>query len=143
MLNWAVDEGCLSRSPVSSIKTPKRKRREIIYTPDQWKLIQEKATGSLVDFLNFLWLTGCRPKEARIVTANCVRDDLVIFPPDESKGETDARVVYLIVSQLTGVGMDERRHQVSADPDQQKSVLPSHRVRSKAFICHERAHSCG
>lgn len=49
-----------------------------------------------MDFLNFLWLTGCRPKEARIVTANYVHDDLVIFPPDVSKGETDARVIYLI-----------------------------------------------
>ncbi len=96
MFNWAIEQQYISVSPIPKIVKPKRMRREVVYTPDQWKAIQKHATGSLPDFLNFLWLTGCRPKEARTVTANHVHDDLVIFAPDESKGETDARVIYLI-----------------------------------------------
>ena len=30
------------------------------------------------------------------MTANHVHDDLVIFQPDQAKGETDARVIFLI-----------------------------------------------
>ncbi len=96
MLNWAVEQQYIAFSPVAKIAKPRRRRREVVYTPAQWKAVQEAASGSLTDLLNFLWLTGCRPREARILTANHIHDDLVIFPPDESKGETDARVIYLI-----------------------------------------------
>lgn len=96
MFNWAIEQQYISVSPIARVAKPKRKRRDVVYTPDQWKAIQEHAQGSLKDILNFLWLTGCRPKEARIVTANHVHDDLVIFQPDQAKGETDARVIFLI-----------------------------------------------
>ena len=96
MFNWAIEQQYLSVSPIARISKPKRKRREVVYTPDQWKRIQEHARGSLVDLLNFLWFTGCRPKEARTVTADHVHDLLIIFNPEQSKGETDARVIHLI-----------------------------------------------
>ena len=96
MFNCAVEQQFLSVSPIAKIKKPKSTRRNIVYTPEQWSQIQAHATGSLIGILHFLWLTGCRPKEARIVTANHVHDSLIIFPPDESKGETDARVIHLI-----------------------------------------------
>jgi integrase len=96
MLNWAAAEGYISRSPLPAMKKPRRRRRDIVYTPEQWQQIQSFALGPLVDLLDFLWLTGCRPREARILTANHVHDDLVIFRPEESKGETDARVIFLV-----------------------------------------------
>lgn len=95
MLNWSVDQGYLAASPLPRIKKPKAKRREIVYTPDQWKQIKSHAIGPLIPFLDFLWATGCRPKEARTLEARHVHDDLVIFPPDESKGETDSRVIFM------------------------------------------------
>lgn len=95
MFNWAVEQEYISESPVPVIKKPKRKRREIVYTPEQWKLIKAEAIGPLVPLLDFLWSTGCRPKEARTLEARHIHDDVIIFPPDESKGETDSRVIFL------------------------------------------------
>ena len=96
MFNWAVEQQYILVSPIARVAKPRRKRREVVYTAEQWKAIQEHANGELESLLNFLWLTGCRPREARILTGNHVHDDLVIFPPDQSKGEADARVIYLI-----------------------------------------------
>ena len=95
MLNWAVREGHLSSNPIAGIKKPKMKRREIVYTPEQWIQIKAYATGPLIDLIDFLWSTGCRPKEARTMEARHVHEDLVIFPPDESKGEADSRVIFM------------------------------------------------
>lgn len=95
MFNWSVDQGYLSATPIPRIRKPKAKRREIVYTPDQWKRIKSHAIGPLIPFLDFIWGTGCRPKEARTLQAKHVHGDLIIFPPDESKGETDSRVIFL------------------------------------------------
>lgn len=96
MLNWAVEQEYLPRNPVASMKKPKRKRREVFYTPEQWKQIRENITGPLLDLLDFLYLTGCRPLEARSIESRHLHDDLVIFPADESKGEHEPRVIYLV-----------------------------------------------
>ena len=96
MLNWAIEEGYLSASPIPKVKKPRRRRREVHYTEDQFDQIIELANGPLVDYLNFLWWTGCRPKEARTIEARHVHEDLIIFPADESKGEDDARIIILI-----------------------------------------------
>lgn len=95
MLNWSVDQGYLAVSPIPKIKKPKAKRREIVYTPEQWKQIRSHATGPLIPLLDFMWGTGCRPKEARTLQAKHVHEELIIFPPDESKGEADSRVIFL------------------------------------------------
>jgi ATP:corrinoid adenosyltransferase len=49
MFNWAIEQQYISVSPIAKIVKPKRKRREVVYTPDQWKAIQEQAVGSLAD----------------------------------------------------------------------------------------------
>lgn len=95
MFNWAVEEEHLQSNPIRGMKKPTRQRRDIVYTPDQWKAIRKHANGSFVDLLDFLWCTGCRPKEARTLEARHIHGDNVIWPGDESKGEF-ARVLYLI-----------------------------------------------
>lgn len=96
MLNWAVEQEYLHRNPIAGMKKPKRKRRDIYYTTQQWKKICEHANGPLIDLLDFLYVTGCRPLEARSIEAHHLHDDLVIFPADESKGEIEPRVIYLV-----------------------------------------------
>jgi site-specific recombinase XerD len=49
----------------------------------------------IVDLLDFLWSTGCRPQEARILEARHIHDDIVIFAINESKGEKHQRVLFL------------------------------------------------
>ncbi len=95
MLNWAVELEYLSRNPIQCMKKPRRKRRDVFYTPQQWALIRQHAQEPLTSLLDFLYLTGCRPLEARSIEARHLHGDLVIFPADESKGETEPRVIYL------------------------------------------------
>lgn len=96
MLNWAVEQEYIARNPVKGMRKPKRKRRDVFFTPEQWRRIREHATGPLIDFLDFLYLTGCRPLEARLLEDRHIHSDLVIFPADESKGENEPRVIYLV-----------------------------------------------
>lgn len=100
MLNWAVEQEYLHRNPIQGMRKPKRKRRDISYTPDQWAQIREHAKEPFASFLDFLYLTGCRPLEARTIEARHLHDDLVIFPTDESKGEIEPRVIYLVPEAL-------------------------------------------
>jgi len=96
MLNWSVEEDHLDRNPIAGMRKPKRKRRDVFYTPEQWQKIKEHALPPLDDFLDFLYMTGCRPIEARSVEAKHVFKDLVIFPADQSKGEHEPRVIFLV-----------------------------------------------
>ena len=94
--NWAVDEGHLRHSPIAKIRKPRRRRREIFYTKEQWKQICSHVTDDLFrDLLDFLWSTGCRPKEARDLEARHVHDNVIIFPASEAKGENNHRVIFL------------------------------------------------
>tara|TARA_R110002049_G_scaffold309101_2_gene516894 strand:- start:20310 stop:21317 length:1008 start_codon:yes stop_codon:yes gene_type:complete len=95
MINWAVEENYLLRSPIPKVKKPRRKRRDVVYTDNQWNTIVATARGPILDVLNFLYVTGSRPREARCLELKHVHNDLVIYPADESKGETDPRVIYL------------------------------------------------
>ena len=95
MLNWSVEYEYLDRNPIKGMKKPRAKRRDVFYTPEQWKQIRESTEEPLTSFLDFLYLTGCRPIEARTIEARHLHEDLVIFPAEESKGENEPRVIYL------------------------------------------------
>ena len=96
MLNWAIEEGYINSSPIAKIKKPTRRRREVVYTEKQWKLIRSHVKDGFVDYLDFLWLTGCRPKEARDIEFRHVdlKNNLVVFESSEAKGEI-ARAIFL------------------------------------------------
>lgn len=95
MLNWSVERGYLVRNPIAGMKKPKRQRRDVFYTPEQWEQIRKHASPPFDDFLDFLYSIGCRPKEARELEARYVNEDLVIFPIDQSEGEIEPGVIYL------------------------------------------------
>ena len=97
MINWAIEEGYLNASPIPKVKKPRRRRREVHYTQEQFDQIIAASQGPLVDLLNFLWWTG-RPKEARTIEARHVHEDMIVFPADESKGEVQARICLLYTS---------------------------------------------
>lgn len=96
MLNWAAEQGHIQRSPISKIKKPKRLRREIYYTPAQWKQICSHVKDGFIDLLDFMWSTGCRPKEARDLEARHVHLDssVCLMRSDESKKEKP-RAIFL------------------------------------------------
>jgi integrase len=77
---------------------PRRKRRETVYTADQWQKIRaEVKDQAFGDLLDFLWATGCRPIEARILSSEHVdlKNAIAILPPSDAKGERHERVIFL------------------------------------------------
>jgi integrase len=77
--NWATEEGYFTYNPIAQVRKPPAKRRDIFYTAKQWETIRNAAKGPIVDLLDFLWSTGCRPQEARILEARHVHDEKIIF----------------------------------------------------------------
>ncbi|MEL7266921.1 MAG: tyrosine-type recombinase/integrase, partial [Planctomycetota bacterium] len=96
MLNWALDRGHIEHNPIADLKRPKRKRRDVCYNAAEWQAIVSHATGPLVDFLEFLSLTGCRPIEARTLEGRHIQGDQAVFEIEKSKGKFERRVIYLV-----------------------------------------------
>lgn len=104
VFNWAMEEGHIDKSPLPRIRKPKRKRREVSYTADQWVQIKSQVLDrEFLDFLNFLWLTGCRPQEARVLEASHVNlnEKICVLPAALVKGGMHERVIFLCDQALT------------------------------------------
>lgn len=98
VFNWAVREGRLDRSPLRSLERPTPKRRETSVQPDQFDAILERVKDQeFRDYLVFMYETGTRPQEARVVAAaHCdVGARRVVLPPSDAKGKQYPRVIYL------------------------------------------------
>ena len=100
---WGRRKNYTNRSPVDELdRRPKRRRREVVYSPDDWARIQAAVTDQYFrDFLTFLWETGCRPLEARRLERRHLDLDnqLAVLQPSETKtGQT--RVIFLTETAL-------------------------------------------
>ncbi len=97
--NWAVKKGHLDLSPVAHVPDkPAKTRREIVYSPVDWSELRALVTDQeFGDLLDFMWDTGCRPLEARMLEARHIdlENDLIVFPPSEAKGRKTERVIFL------------------------------------------------
>ncbi|MGZ0172910.1 MAG: tyrosine-type recombinase/integrase, partial [Planctomycetales bacterium] len=72
--HWAVNQRLLTRYPLPKLEDkPSRKRREVVYSPAEFQAILNAIPDrEFRDLLEFLWETGCRPIEARILEATHV-----------------------------------------------------------------------
>jgi integrase len=95
MLNWAVAEKIIDKTPLPGFVKPAPNRRETAITAEQYAVCLEHAKGRLKDAFEFLWETGCRPFELRHLQARYVNGSKAVFPLSESKGHKKRRVVYL------------------------------------------------
>jgi integrase len=95
--HWLRDEGHIPEYPLHGLKAPRKNRREVIVSAEDFKVVLEKSDRHFQDLLRFLWLTGARPQEARAVEARHVDLKLrrIVFPPSEAKGQEHPRVIYL------------------------------------------------
>ncbi|HWA97501.1 MAG TPA: site-specific integrase [Pirellulales bacterium] len=100
-IQWAVDEGYITASPVKAVKRIKGKRRETIISPEQWGEILSASDATFRDFLTFIRETGARPQEARKVEARHFdeKNARLMLSADESKGKI-ARTIYLTETAL-------------------------------------------
>lgn len=109
---WAVQQGYLPISPVIHLEKPDAERRDNCPTKEDYELILSKIKGQdFKDVLTFAWLTGCRPKELRIMEARHFKGGKIVFPVNESKGKKRKRIIYLtdearaIVERRIGEGL--------------------------------------
>lgn len=95
--NWAVKQERLTVSPIRNVERPTPRRREAFVTRSQFSIILTSVIDVCFrDYLTFLFETGCRPQEIRIIEAkHC---DLparrVVIPASQAKGKRFPRVIY-------------------------------------------------
>jgi integrase len=97
--NFAVKAGYIPVSPVASLEKPAATHRDFVITEKQFQAMQALVTDEeFKDFLQFAWLTGVRPIEARLLEAKHIdhANKIAVFPPKESKGKKKSRVVHLV-----------------------------------------------
>ncbi len=63
VMNWAVKERLLDRSPLAGYVKPAPSSRETAITKAQYKTCLANAKGPVRDMLEMLWHSGCRPQE--------------------------------------------------------------------------------
>lgn len=100
--NWAVKRKMLKENPLAGLEKPAQTAREAYITDEQWAKIAAAVDGPFRDFLEILRETGCRPIEARVVTAeNFDRENRRWYFADPPKktgkvgSKQVARIVYL------------------------------------------------
>lgn len=96
--NWAINRELMVTNPVKGAKRPKAKTRAVYLKPEQWTALVAavKPTDPFADLIHFMYETGVRTKEARIVAArHWDRKTHLVLDIDESKGETEQRVIRL------------------------------------------------
>jgi integrase len=94
-MNWARKERLIGQSPLVGFVKTAPSSRETAITEAQFKLCLEHAKGSFRDVLEFLWHTGCRPQELRLIESAWIDGRKIVFPVTKSKGGKRRRVIYL------------------------------------------------
>ena len=97
--NWAVKQGHIDRTPIPYIEDkPARTRREVFYTPDQFKQILDSVTDDIFrNLMEFMWETGCRPAEARSIERDHIDIEkrMVVLQVSLNKTHQGQRVIFL------------------------------------------------
>lgn len=98
--NWAEKVGHIERSPIRTVEgKPPAERREQYLTPLQFEgVIANYAPGDpFRDLLSFVWWTGCRPQEVKVIEARhyIPERERLELPPKEAKGKRRWRIIHL------------------------------------------------
>lgn len=96
--NWAIKEGRLATNPLRAVERPAPNRRETFLTRSQFNLIFKYASDiHFRDYLTFLFETGSRPQEIKLIEAkHCdLETQRIVLPASRAKGKKHARVIYL------------------------------------------------
>ncbi len=94
---WAVDEGLLSANPLKGMKCPGALTRQRVMTDEEFRKLLKSSKRDFKVLLYTLRMTGCRPKEARTLTWDQVREDRWVLPMHKTAHKTGKpRTVYLV-----------------------------------------------
>lgn len=93
---WAEGMGLIESNPIRKLKKPRPKVRQEFLPHVKWQALLEAATDQQFrDFLVFMLATGCRPQEITKIEGRHFTGDRIEFPPEESKGRQETRVILL------------------------------------------------
>ena len=96
--SWACSEGIIGANPLVGMRCPRAKTRERVMTDDEFRLILRESKRDFKMLMFTLRETGCRPKEARTLTWDCVQEDRWVLPEHKTAYKTGRpRVVFLTV----------------------------------------------
>ncbi len=98
VFRWMTEEGYIDSSPMMLLRGPAKRTRETIISDEKFsELVDSIKDKCFSDLVKFLWQTGVRPQEARILEAKHVDLGLrrVVLPASQSKGKKTPRVFYL------------------------------------------------
>lgn len=94
-LNWAVQQGRLTRNPIVGFKRPRQESRvknpNAFITDDTHAVLLANSRTWVRPYLEMLDLTGARPGELMAVRAEHWRPDIGAFQPPGGKGEYQER----------------------------------------------------
>ncbi len=95
-INWGIKKRYLKFNPLVGMEKPSRRPREVVLTQDQFRtMIGFVKDEEFRDYLEFLWQTGCRAMEVRIIEARHVDGSVVTLAASEAKGKRRPRTIYL------------------------------------------------
>jgi integrase len=102
VVSWAIGQGYIDRDPLLTLKRPQARPRRAWFSQEQWRTVLSHYTPDdpFHDFLRILWLTGCRPQEARIIEARHIQGEVLHFEPGEVPGKPWERDVKLVPEAL-------------------------------------------
>ncbi|QJW95420.1 tyrosine-type recombinase/integrase [Frigoriglobus tundricola] len=96
VFSWAAERKILSENPLAGMKNSKPKPRQRAITDAEFAKLYENAGDPLRNILRALYLTGARPKEARDLTWEQVKEDRWVLPEHKTAKKTGkARVIFL------------------------------------------------
>lgn len=97
--NWGCDEGYINVNPIKKAHKPPATRRKEYYKPDDFDEILHMIHHSdpFREIVMFMWITGCRPQEARCIEHRHINIEKkrIIFPKEEAKGRRHIRRILL------------------------------------------------
>lgn len=94
-INWALSEKILAQNPLPGFHKPPATKREATVTPAQYVACLKAAAPTLRPIIKFLYHTGCRPQELRVIEARWIEGRKITLPLAKSKGKRKQRVIYM------------------------------------------------
>lgn len=96
---WAVEEGVLRENPLKGMKCPSALTRQRVMTDVEFRSLLRSSKRDFKTLLFALRMTGCRPKEARMLRWHQVQADRWVLPQHKTAHKTKKpRVIYLTLS---------------------------------------------
>jgi integrase len=96
VFSWACEQGILNNNPLRSMKCPKGKTRDRALTNDEYCILMRNSRREFKILLFALKETGCRPKEARMLRWNQVKEDRWVLTQHKTAHKNGKpRVIYM------------------------------------------------